>query len=236
MRGILYGIGVGSGDPELLTIKAVRYIQEADIICLPRIPKEECRAYLIAKQAVPEIEDKECFCYDFKMIRDAEKLEKLHQEIYERIKDKISEGRKIAFLTIGDPLTYSTFSYILDKVKSDGTTVEIISGITSYNAIAARLRIALCEGDEELHIGTGTGDIKKLLALPGTKVIMKTGRKIKEVKFALEQIEQEEDVQVSAVTNCGLPDEAIYYGAAEIPLDDYMTTIVVKPGPKSGAR
>ena len=90
MSGILYGIGVGPGDPELMTIKAARLMKEADVICLPRESKEDCRAYLIAKQAVPEREDKECLCYEFEMIRDAEKLAKLHQAFYERIKDKIS--------------------------------------------------------------------------------------------------------------------------------------------------
>lgn len=228
MSGILYGIGVGPGDPELMTIKAARLIKEADVICLPRESKEDCRAYLIAKQAVPEREDKECLCYEFEMIRDAEKLAKLHQAFYERIKDKISEGKKIAFLTIGDPSTYSTFSYILDKAKADGMPVATVSGVTSYNSVAARLGIALCEGDEELHIGTGASDINKLLALPGTKIIMKAGRKLKEVKAALEAAEHENKVQVFAVSNCGMQEEAVYYGADGIPVEDYMTTIVVK--------
>ena len=74
MNGILYGIGVGPGAPELMTLKALRCIRESDVIILPSAPKEECYAYQIVRQVCPEVEQKEIICLPFPMIKDKEKL------------------------------------------------------------------------------------------------------------------------------------------------------------------
>lgn len=227
--GNLIGIGVGPGDPELMTIKAIRYIKEADVICLPNASKDKCRAYRIAEEAVPEIKEKECIWCDFRMIRDADLLKELHQEIYQKVRDHLVEDKKVAFLTIGDPATYSTFTYIMEIAKKDGFETELVSGVTSYDAAAARLGIALCEGEEELHIGTAQSDLEELIKLPGTKIIMKSGRSLRNVKAVLQKAEQDQQAYVYAVSDCGLPDEKLFYSADEIPEDgEYMTTIIVK--------
>lgn len=227
MKGILLGVGVGPGDPELMTIKAMRCIKAADIICLPKASKESCRAYLIAEQAVPEITGKECICLDFKMIREEEELKKLHQRAYQMIQSELSGGKTVAFLTVGDPTIYSTFSYMLEKARSDGFDAEIVSGISSYHAAAARLGIALCEGEEELHIGTGHSNIEELLELPGTKIIMKAGHNIGKVKNILEKAEREKGIRITAISDCGMPGEKRFECASEIPMHEYMTTIIV---------
>lgn len=227
--GKLYGVGVGPGDPELMTIKAARYISSADIICLPKAEKETCRAYMIAKQIVPEIEEKECICCDFKMIRDPEKKRRMHQDIYMTLKPYLEDGRDVAFLTIGDPTTYSTFSYIFELAKNDGFETGLISGVTSYNAVAASLGIVLCEGDEELHIGTAKSNLEQFADLPGTRIIMKSGRGLRAVKDTLREAEHRSEISVYAVSDCGLPDEKQYFGADEIPENgEYMTTIIIK--------
>lgn len=84
MTGILYGIGVGPGDPEMLTLRAVRAIKEADVICLPRAEKEKCRAYQIALPVVPELGYKKIISLDFEMTRDEAALEAMHREFYKK--------------------------------------------------------------------------------------------------------------------------------------------------------
>lgn len=232
MNGILYGVGVGPGDPGLITVKAIQCIRSADLICLPKKERDSCRAYQIAQQAVPEIKEKEYICCDFKMVTDREKLIKSHQEIYEKIREYLRKGKSIAFLTLGDPSTYSTFSYILHQAQEEQFSVEIIGGVTSYNAIAADLGIVLCEDNEELHIGTSQSNIEAFLKLPGTRIIMKPGRSLTKIKSYLMQAEEDGRVLVYAVSNCGLPNETKYFTASDIPLDsEYMTTIIIKDNP-----
>ena len=234
MSGILYGIGVGVGDPENITLKAVNCIKESDIICLPKKEKSECRAFNIAKNAVPEIEEKETLSFDFEMIKDKDALKTIHREIFETVKKLIEDGKKVAFLTIGDPCVYSTFSYIAGLAKEEGIEVKIISGINSFTASAARLGISLCDGDEELHIISDTKDIKEALKLPGTKVIMKCVRSMPFIKECLSEHEKEcaengKRMEVYAVSECGLSGEKLYFGTEELSDDaNYMMTITVK--------
>ena len=102
-NGILYGIGVGPGDAELMTLKAVRIIRECDILILPTETKENCYAYNIAKEAVKNIDDKEIICKKFLMTKDEKLLEESHRQIACDIEKYLDEDKKVGFLTIGDP-------------------------------------------------------------------------------------------------------------------------------------
>ncbi len=222
--GILYGVGVGPGDPELMTLKAVKCIRQADVIFCPQ---QDSRAFRIAEQAVPEIREKNCLSYDFKMTRDPAELRQVHEGAYQEIKKYLQEEKSVAFLTIGDPSVYSTFSYVSQKAHAAGFRVETVPGVTAFLASASRLGISLCEGDEELCIGTGQSNIEELLAVPGTKIIMKCGRNLPKIKEILREREKERGIKVWAVSDCGMETEKIHTGADEIP-ETYMTTIIVK--------
>ncbi|SDH80410.1 sirohydrochlorin cobaltochelatase/precorrin-2/cobalt-factor-2 C20-methyltransferase [Pseudobutyrivibrio sp. 49] len=229
MAGILYGIGVGPGDPEMLTLRAVRAIKEADVICLPKADKYECRAFQIALPAVPELKYKKTISYDFEMTRDEEALAKMHAEFYEKYRQLIMDGYNLAFLTIGDPTVYSTFGYIMKLAKKDCIEVEIINGITSFCGSAAAAGILLSERDENIHIISGQGNLEEELKLSGTKIIMKSGRNISEIKERLLQLEQADKISVYAVIDCGMETEQIFNGAMMIPDDSkYMMTIIIK--------
>ncbi len=139
MVGKLYGLGVGPGDPELLTLKALRRIKESEIIAVPGKKKEESVAYKIARQAYPQIENKEVLPIDFPMTKDSERLEESHRLGASQIAEKLREGKSVAFLTLGDPTVYATYLYVHKRILAMGFEAEIVSGITSFCAVAARI-------------------------------------------------------------------------------------------------
>ncbi len=225
MAGALYGVGVGPGDPELLTLKAVRIIKECDIIAIPAADKETCTAYGIVKQAVPDIGDKEVLAVDMPMTKNKEKLEESHREGAHKIGEHLRKGLKIAFLTLGDPTVYSTYIYIHRRILAEGYTAEIISGVPSFCAAAARLKEGLAENAEQLHIIPGSYSIEDALSLSGTKVLMKTGKKLGEVKERLKALK----ARAVMVENCGMEQEKVYGSLDEIPEEaGYYSLIIVK--------
>lgn len=227
--GVLYGIGVGPGDPELLTLQAVRTIKSCDVIVLPAVSRENCYAYRIAASVIPELAHKEAACMPFPMIRDAEKLELAHTRIYETIRDYMDQGKTVGFLTIGDPSVYSTYMYMHHRATEEGRQAVMISGIPSFCAAAARLGISLGEKQEEIHIIPGSYDIEETLAYHGTRVYMKSGKKLAELLLALKQDGYSKDYEVYAVSNCGMENEKICDGVENIETDSgYLTTVIVK--------
>ena len=106
-KGRVYGVGVGPGDPELMTVKALRILREVDVIAVPGRKPEESAAYRIAVQMVPEITGKEIVAVSMPMVKDREVLRAGHRAAAEKIKKYLSEGRDTAFITLGDPSIYS---------------------------------------------------------------------------------------------------------------------------------
>lgn len=145
MAGKLYGLGVGPGDPELLTLKALRLIRESDIIAVPGKEAKESVAYQIAAQAYPEIEKKTVIAVDMPMTKDKAALQASHRAGADLLEGYLKDNLQVAFLTLGDPTVYSTYLYLHRLVEQDGYPVEIVSGITSFCAAAARLNIGLVE-------------------------------------------------------------------------------------------
>lgn len=225
MVGKLYGLGVGPGDPELLTLKALRRIKESEIIAVPGKKKEESVAYKIARQAYPQIENKEVLPIDFPMTKDSQRLEESHQLGASQIAEKLREGKSVAFLTLGDPTVYATYLYVHKRILDMGFEAEIVSGITSFCAVAARLNIGLVEKAEPLHVIPASYQIEEALKLPGTKVLMKAGKKIGQVREEL--LRRGETVVM--IENCGMEGEQIYRSAQEIPDDaGYYSLIIAK--------
>lgn len=94
MEGRLIGVGVGPGDPELLTLAAVRAIRESDCILLPNEKKEECYAYKIVRQVVPEIEEKEICPMQFPMTKDADVLRAAQDRCFAEVRARMMQGKK----------------------------------------------------------------------------------------------------------------------------------------------
>lgn len=229
MNGTLYGVSVGPGDPELMTLKAVRIIKNCEVIAVPRTGKENALALEIAKQ-VCDISGREILWLDFLMSKDRNLLNRQHQKIAEQLYPYLKNGKSIAFLNIGDVSVYSTFSYIAELVESKGFDVEICAGVTSFCAVAAEVKSPLVQGKNPLIImPPNCADFDNLLEFGGTKVIMKSGSSTAAIKNML--AEHNLNNTTYAVCNCGYSDEAIYPNLDSIPDEcGYFTTIVSMKG------
>lgn len=225
MKGTLYGVGIGPGDPELLTLKAVRVIKESPVIAVPGKVKEDTVAYKIVKQAIPELDEKEFLAVDMPMTKDKEMLQKSHDAGAALVCEALDSGKNVAFLTLGDPTVYSTYLYVHKRVLEKGYQAEIISGITSFCAVAAKLNIGLVEKAEPLHVIPASYQIEDALGLPGTKVLMKAGRKMGKVKEVL----RETGSEGMMIENCGMPGEKIYHSIDEINENaGYYSLVIIK--------
>lgn len=225
MKGTLYGVGVGPGDPELMTLKAVRLIRENMIIAVPGADPKETVAYKIAVQAVPELTEKELLPIYMPMTHDPEELEKNHTKGAMALEEVLDQGKNIVFLTLGDPCVYSTFSYLQKRVEKDGYHTELVSGITSFCAAAARLNIPLSEWNEQLHVVPAVHRLDSTLNESGNYILMKSGKKMNQVKEILSQSGRD----VLMVENCGMENEHIYRSVEEIPDDaGYYSLIIAK--------
>ena len=224
-KGTLYGVGIGPGDPELLTLKAVRLIREAQVIALPGKEAKETVAYRIAVQAVPELEEKHLLPVAMPMTKDKKELEENHRLAAEAVERELDAGKDVAFLTLGDPTVYSTYLYVHKRVQADGYPTKIVSGVTSFCAASAELDTGLVENSQQLHVIPASYQVEDAMKLPGTKVLMKAGRKMGQVKEKLQTM----DAEVLMVENCGMEWQNIFRGADEIPESaGYYSLIVVK--------
>lgn len=225
MSGILYGVGVGPGDPGLLTLNAVKVITEAEIIAVPGEEKENSVAYQIAKQAVSGMDKKTVISIYMPMTKDRKRLEESHEAGAGILCEYLEEGKNVAFLTLGDPTIYSTYIYLHTRVLGRGYRAEIISGIPSFCAAAAKINQGLVEKNEMLHIIPSSYEIEDALKLPGTRVLMKAGKKMEQVKEALVK----HSCNAIMIENCGMENEKVYNQIDEIPNDSsYYSLIIVK--------
>lgn len=178
----LYGIGVGPGDKELLTVKAVRIIQSCQVVVAP---SSMSGGKSIALETAEEYikNSSEVIIKHFPM--GGETQEDKIYEAFKVIEEKLKEGKNVAFLTIGDPFIYSTYIYLLKYVEEKGYKIETVPGITSFSACASIAGTPLVIGDEGLLIIPGNkvdtiGDEKYV-------VIMKVYKQEERILNVLEQ-------------------------------------------------
>ena len=189
MNGILYGVGVGPGAPDLMTLRAVKVLQQVDVILAAASPRNEHSAALaIARPHLrPEARVERL---DFPMTRDARARECAWSAAAQTTRTILESGQSAAFLTVGDPLIYSTFGYLMRTLQAMAPhiKIEIVPGITSYQAAAARARAVLCEDDESLLMLPGIKSREQLeTALRQTEsaVILKAYRNLPAIAAAM---------------------------------------------------
>lgn len=224
--GVFRGVSVGPGDPELITLRALRVLDESDVIAAPDTGAGEGTALGIVADRIGEKPVLDCAV---PMSRDRAAALAAYREHADRICAVLKRGKSVAFVAIGDVTVYSTFFYLQKLVSGRGYPVEVVPGVTSFCASAARLGIPLCEGDEELHvIPVGGGDAKTALSLPGTKVFMKAGTALPAFTEELRRLGLADSA--SLVANCGMEGERVYRRLEDAPgdLDDYFALVIVR--------
>ncbi|WP_163853980.1 precorrin-2 C(20)-methyltransferase [Paenibacillus elgii] len=158
--GTLYGLGVGPGDPELITVKAFRLLKESPVIAYPR-KKSGAKSYALAiTELYVDTREKEMVGLTFPMTKDREALEKQWNKTVDTVWGYLSQGKNVAFVTEGDPMLYSTYIHLMRLMKERHPEVEAVSipGISSVLAAASRLGLPLADGDEQVAVVPATDD------------------------------------------------------------------------------
>ena len=227
-KGILHGVSVGPGDPELMTLKAVRCIEQCPVLAAPQTAAGRMLALDIAKGAV-DVSGKIILPLHFAMSRDSEVLKASHAAAADAVRAHLDAGRDVALLNLGDVSIYATYGYLEEILTAQGYAAVRIAGVPSFCAAAARLGQSLTGGMEQpLTIAPGR-HVDQVLAAPGAKVLMKTGRRLPKTLDALR--ERGLLANSAMVCNCGLPDEAVFPALTDYdPAQDagYFATILVK--------
>lgn len=224
MTGILYGVGVGPGDPKLLTLQAVETIRDADCIAYP-ISGGENIALGIVKEY---IKDKDLVACDMPMTRDRDLLELSHERCADQMIELMKQGKNIAFITLGDPSIYSTYIYVHKKVLAKGYRAQLVAGIPSFCAVAARLNDSLCESKEPLLIVPASYDgLEDCLQFPANKVFMKSGKSILDLR---ERLRETGKLSNAKMVECAtMENEKVYQNLDELDeKSSYFSIIVVK--------
>lgn len=224
-RGTFYAVGVGPGDPELITLKAVRTLERCPVIAAPVTKSGQMLALEIAKQAA-DLTDKELLPLRFTMERSEQARRSAHETAAAQITACLDRGLDVAMLNLGDVSIYATAGYMVALLKGRGYETVMIPGVPSFCAVAARLGASLTEMNTPLHIvPAGAGPLEEALALPGTKVLMKAGKSADQVVETLKA----RDLPAAMVLNCGLPGERVCETLEDVPGDvGYFATFVVK--------
>ena len=228
MKGKLYGIGVGPGDPELMTLKAKRLIEECDIVAVPvKKEGEESVALNIARGAasVPEEKVRRIL---FTMNKDKAKREECRQAAAEAIMEYLDAGQSVAMPVLGDVGIYSTYSYVHKKLIQAGYEVQMISGIPSFCAGASKANISIVEGNEGFGVIPslkGIDQVKKAMGVFDNLVILKVGSHVKEVYDILKAEGKEDNAII--ISNVGMEGE---YVGPLLPDREYgyFTTMIIK--------
>lgn len=217
--GKLFGIGVGPGDSELLTLKAARILSEVDVVLAASSSKNEySRSLDIARGHIRE--DCEVIRLKYPMTRDDGVLEKAWKENADIAADILEKGRSAAFLTLGDPLIYSTFGYMMQTLARfyPEYDIEVVPGVTSYQAAAAKTRTVLVESGQNLLLTSGVASeegLRKSLSLCDNAVILKAYRNFVDLRGAVEGLNGKYNSKF--VSRLGMDGEQIFDKITDVP-------------------
>lgn len=221
--GKFIALGVGPGDPDLLTLKAVATLKAADVIAYPE-SSGETTAYDICK---PYCQDKPSLALGFSMDPNPEVRKIKRSQATQALISHLDQGKQVVLITLGDPAIYSSAMYVHEDLTKMGYDTAMVPGIPSFCAAAAALNQPLCEGRETLTIlsgrDLGEGGLKEI---SGNTVIMKSGRSLPKLMDHIAG----KGYQGGLVQRVTMAGERVY-DLGDLPKDskDYFSILVVKP-------
>jgi precorrin-2/cobalt-factor-2 C20-methyltransferase len=198
----LIGIGVGPGDPDLLTVKAVKAIQNADIIMCPASKEDRPSiAFSVVSSLIDKSKNQEIVKLIFPMTKDKDVLEATWKKNAKIMAEKVLSGKNIVYLTVGDPYLYSTWIYMYKDLKENHPDMEIsvIPGIVSMFTFASKVGVSIAEGAEKVAIIPSCYDltsVKEIAKHSETMVFLKDGRYFDKV--------------IDVLKESGFPDDSIF--------------------------
>jgi precorrin-2/cobalt-factor-2 C20-methyltransferase len=229
--GTLYGIGVGPGDPELLTLKAARLLRQTRLIAVP-ITQAEGNSYALTVAAQHLHPEHTLLRLHFPMVRDAVVRAGHRQAAAKAITEQVCAGRDVAFLTEGDPLLHSTFIYILNYLPPE-LPVEVIPGVSSITAAAAQARLPLVNADQRLAILPATfedmAELRRILGEFDAVVLLKVQRVLDQVLDVLAELQLTE--QAVLVERASHPASRVIRGVARLrgTAVHYLSLLIIHP-------
>ncbi|WP_350343052.1 precorrin-2 C(20)-methyltransferase [Proteinivorax tanatarense] len=228
MEKILYGIGVGPGDPDLITLKAIKALEKVNVVITPKIDDNNTSIALeIANKFIGE--KTKIVQLVFPMTNDSDKLSKSWIENAEKINYLINTHKKVAFLTLGDPTTYSTYMYVLPHLKDKEIKIETIPGVNSFCSIASRVNTSLCSGNETICIIPliEEKELKNAIDTFDNIIVMKPSKKNKELADILKEKKLENNFVL--VSKCHREGELISYDIGDLYKKvPYLSTVLIK--------
>ena len=230
IKGTFYGIGVGPGDPELLTVKAINALKEIDVLIAPKTEKKSDSVALSIAQ--PYLKPSVEIVYQtFPMVRDFAEETEVFETNKAEILEHLSGGQNVGFATLGDPMFYSTYIYIFRLLKGCDVKIVTIPGVPAFLAIAAQIGRPVVFGNDILTIIPATAEldaIKNALARADSTVLMKVYKNFPEIVAALKSYDMIEDAIL--VSRCGLDDEKIITDVAAHKDENlnYLSTILTR--------
>ncbi|HXG42202.1 MAG TPA: precorrin-2 C(20)-methyltransferase [Dehalococcoidia bacterium] len=229
--GRFYGIGVGPGDPELLTLKAVRVLQRVPVVCYPQSTSGEGSMALAIAAGAVSLEGKELVPFPFSMSQPH--TVDTWQAALARVLERLSQGQDCAFLTEGDPLLYSTFVYVYEHLRREHPQVplEVVPGVSSLTAAAARAGVPLAAGRERIAVLPALYHpqaIGPALDASDSLVLLKVNR-------VLDVVRNELDARglldrAVLVRRATMPEEQVLHGAQAVDgsVRDYFSLLIVR--------
>lgn len=210
--GTLYGIGVGPGDPEWLTLRGYRLIQTSPVLAYPVSPRGESMALGIVEPWLPA-KGQERIGLFFPMTREREERDRFRRDAVQRLLPFLEQGKDVAFITEGDPLFYSTFGHLRKGMYrlNPEVPVEVVPGITSVHGTAARLGMPLVDGKQRMAVLPATGDpgeMEQALRTHDTVIFLKVARWMDDMISLLKRLNRLADACV--VSYVSTPQETIH--------------------------
>lgn len=232
--GTLYGVGVGPGDPELITLKAVKILNQVEVIFAAASSKNEYS--LALENAESHMQNgAEVVRLNFPMTRHRDKLERAWEENARQILGFVQQGKDAAFITIGDPLTYSTFGYIMQTLGEIAPEVPIcvVPGITSYQAATAVAREVMAEQEQTFCVisaSKGGERLKEVISQVDCVVMLKVYHHFDQILDTLKELGMEN--QATLVSRCGMKGQVVCKNPEELrgKTIPYLSLMIVKKG------